>query len=345
MEYLQRAQESILYTLTAFYNDHLQHLEMPVNRNSITGLSLDAAGLVALADLSGISRRTALTGTASVPDIFFLAPGIHTQQSASKVNDGELPTTGAMTTGYVFRIENQATVHYLQNIGKPGSLVTVSVDPVAGRVPQELFTFPSLLYGTGIALTVACLVFFVIVHDFWALGVLLMLITARFLNMVVIKRRTQIGWKGAPEPDVHGDLLILLSQDRWVRMQGLVDDLKAVTAGQWLRDETTFEGFASASATLLVYVAAALASNASTLGSLCLAVLLLVSSALLGLCNSLTRDLHMFGRRTHVISGPKTYKRRLDMANELIRENGGRNDWAIAMGLVLPPSGASKVTL
>jgi hypothetical protein len=102
-------------------------VQMHLHKSSITGISLDAAGLVALADLSAISERTALTGSASIFDILFLAPGIHTQQKASEVNGGELPTTAAMTTGYVFRIENQATVNYLQKIGEPGSLVTVNV--------------------------------------------------------------------------------------------------------------------------------------------------------------------------------------------------------------------------
>ena len=69
--------------------------------------------------------------------------------------------------------------------------------------------------------------------------------------------------EGAPDPGVEGDLLVLLSQDHWVRMKGFVDDLKTVTSGQWLRDQTTIERFATAYATLLVYSAAALASNAS----------------------------------------------------------------------------------
>ncbi|KAF8910340.1 hypothetical protein CPB85DRAFT_1515212 [Mucidula mucida] len=145
--------------------------------------------------------------------------------------------------------------------------------------------------------------------------------------MVVIKRRTQMGWKGVKEPGVVGDLLVLLSQDRWI---GLVDDLKVVASGQWMRDETTIEGFASAFATLLVYVTATLASNAPTVSSLVIALLLLVSVGLLGLCDSLTRDLHMFGRKVHVVGEPKKYTRRLDMAKELIEETG-RIAWAVAM--------------
>ena len=91
---------------------------------------------------------------------------------------------------------------------------------------------------------------------------------ARLLNVVIIKRRSRMGWKGAPEPGVSGDLLVLLSQDRWVCMRGLVDDLKALTSGQWLRNETSVEGFAMSFATLLVFVSAALAGNVSTIGGL-----------------------------------------------------------------------------
>jgi hypothetical protein len=201
---------------------------------------------------------------------------------------------------------------------------------------------PSLLYFTGIALTITSLAILGAIRDYWAVGVLLMLITARFLNTVVLMRRAQKGWKGAPEPGVKGDLLVLLSQDRWVRMRGLVDDLKAVTAGQWLRDQTTIEGFATAAATLIVYIAAALASNASKVGSLFIATLLLVSVGLLGLCNALTRDLQMYGYKVHVVEGPKKYFRRLDLAQELIEEIG-RDDWAIGMGLILarPATSAS----
>jgi hypothetical protein len=97
------------------------------------------------------------------------------------------------------------------------------------------------------------------------------------LNTVVIKRQAVFGRKSASEPGVHGNLPVLLSQDRWIQIRGLVDDLKLVTSEQWLREQTTTEGFASALATLLVYVAAA---NASTVRSLLIAILLLISAAL-----------------------------------------------------------------
>jgi hypothetical protein len=134
-----------------------------------------------------------------------------------------------------------------------------------------------------------------------------MLITARLLNTFVIRRRAKLTWKGALEPGKMGDLLVLLSQDRWVRIKGAVDDLKAVTAGQWLRDQTMVESFITAFATLLVYVSAAIAANASDVGSLTMASLLLVSVALLGLSNACTSNVKMFGRTLRVSDRPKAY--------------------------------------
>lgn len=146
--------------------------------------------------------------------------------------------------------------------------------------------------------------------------------------------------EGIGEPEKYGDLLVLVSQDRWIRMQGLVDDLKTVTAGAWLRNTGSLEGFAVAMATLIVYATAALAGNASRTGSLILLGLLLVSAALLGLSNELSTYLHMHGCRISVVGEKKQYARRLDMAMELIHETG-RNDWAIGLGLALPGSESS----
>ncbi|EJD50332.1 hypothetical protein AURDEDRAFT_112078 [Auricularia subglabra TFB-10046 SS5] len=310
---------------------------MPLSLHSITGISLDAAGLVALADLTTINERTALVGNAWYPDVLFLAPGIHMQQDAPNVNNGELPETGAMSSGYVFRIENQATVFYLQRIGRPGHLVEATVTPV--REGDYLRHYPPLglcLYGAGILLTIVCVVVLGFIRDYWAVGVLGMLACARALNVIVFRRRAVVGWKGAREPGVEGDLLVLLSQDRWVRLRGTIDDLKLVTSGQWVRELEPIEGFATAGATLLVYCSAALATNASTIGSLFIALLLLVSVALLGLCNAITEELHMFGCRVHVTRRAKAYGRRLEMVQDMIEQHHGRRDWAEGMRLVLP---------
>lgn len=156
---------------------------------------------------------------------------------------------------------------------------------------------------------------------------------ARSLNLYIIRQRAAPGWHGVPEPGQQGDLLILLSQDRWVRMRGPVDALKAVTSGQWLQDMTFFQRSLEAIATMLVYVGAAFAGNATRLGKILLMALLLGSVSLLGLSNEFITSLHMQGHDVKVVGKSKKYKRRLDLAKELIAETG-RHDWAIGLGMV-----------
>lgn len=311
------------------------------SKKSISGINLNASGLIALADLKTIAFRTALAGTASFLDVLFLAPGIHCHQSASEVNNGEYPICGAMTSGYVFRIENQATVSYLQSVGESGHLVTVKVSPPHQRPQHKLDTLARILYSAGIIFTIVILAVLGYIRDWWGLGVMGMLMHARLINIIAIKRRSCMGWKGALEPGVRSDLLILLSQDRWVRMQGMVDDVKAVTAGQWLKEQGTLESFGASIATLLVYSSATLAGNVSTIGGLLVAALLLVSVALLGLCNSATKMLLMFDRTVYVVGDTKAYDRRLTMVRELIAETD-RDDWAVGMGMIVAPAGQIK---
>ncbi|KAK0472577.1 hypothetical protein IW261DRAFT_734748 [Armillaria novae-zelandiae] len=315
-----------------------------------SNIILQAAGLLALADLPPVVVRTALIGTASYSDALVVTPGMHHQQSASQINCGEFPITGAMTTGYIFRVENPATVHYLQRIGVAGHLVTAHVYPRTNIFKENtlLQTFvagvpASLLYALCPLLTIMVAVLLVRIRDWWALGVLGGFAVSRLINVVVIKRRDERGWKGQKEPGVQGDLFILLCHDRWVRLQGAVDDLKAVASGQWLRDMTATESFAVTCATMLVYTSAALAFNASVDGSLLIALLLLSTVALLTLCNSSIRCLQICDRIIRTVGAPKKYERRLALANDLIAEAGGRNDWAVGMGLVLPKPGERGV--
>ncbi|KAF8536102.1 hypothetical protein BDD12DRAFT_749597 [Trichophaea hybrida] len=309
-------------------------------QTTFSGISLDAAGLVALADLSAISKRTAIIGSASALDIFFLAPGIHKHQNASEVNFGEQPATAALTTGYIFRVENPATVWFMQRIGVTGHLVNIHVERekttgIRSRYFLKAGVMSSILFLIGPAMTVAATCFLGSIHDWWGLGTILALALARLLNVVVIRRRSKLGWKGKSEPGVYGDLLVLLSEDRWIRVRGLVDDLKAVTSGKWLRNTTAPESFAVAVSTLIVYATAALAGNASKIGSITLLTLLLASVSLLGLSNELARTFHMHGRVLKVVGPPKPYVRRLDLAEELIKESK-RKDWAIGLGMIIP---------
>ncbi|KAK0219185.1 hypothetical protein IW262DRAFT_1084298 [Armillaria fumosa] len=339
-------------------------------KSSISGITLESAGLVALADLPTVAVRTALMGTASWIDILVLAPGMHQQQSADEVNRSEFPQTGSLTNGYVFRIENPATVNYLQRIGRTGHLVTARVKPkpmpknpsknsyVDLSLPHyHTFyiagDFVALLYLLCPILTIIVFALVGSMRDWWALAVLGMLVLSRTINVFVIKRRASDskGWKGGDEKkSEEGDLLVVLSQDRWVRLRGKLADVKRVTAGQWLRDEDRVENLAVGFATLLVYAAAALAGNASTIGSLLIAVLLLCSVALLALCNSLTHRLQMYDciveedRKER-----KKYERRMQMVKVLVEEvkgwkqeggqAGGRREyepgtWAINMQLI-----------
>ncbi|KAK0200604.1 hypothetical protein DFS33DRAFT_1362909 [Desarmillaria ectypa] len=313
-------------------------------------VTLQAAGLIALADVSAASVRTALVGSASIFDTLVIVPGMHQQQSADEINRGEFPTTGAMTTGYVFRVENPATVNYLQDIGVTGHLVTAHVSPSPSyderlskqnKLIQSLLVAgvpATLLYALCPVLTIIAFVLLGVIRDWWALGVLGGFALSRLINTVVIKRRDEKGWKGAMEKGEKGDLLILLSQDRWVRLQGSIEDLKAVTAGQWLRDLTAAERFAVTCATMLVYASAVLAFNASTAGSLLIAGLLLSTVALLTLCNSSTQCLQMCDRVIRKVRISERYPRRRVMADQLVAEMG-RKDWAIGMGLILPDPG------
>ncbi|PBK88125.1 hypothetical protein ARMGADRAFT_443253 [Armillaria gallica] len=333
--------------------DFFDQLRLMFSTSSISGhITLEAAGLLVLADLPAVASRTALTGGASFLDALVLVPGMHKQQCADEINRGEFPTTGAMNSGYVFRVENPATVSYLQTIGQAGHLVTarVSQNPsqnadlsLQNRVLQSLFVAgvpATVLYFLCPISTMAVFALLGVIGDWWGFGALGMFALARLMNVVVIRRRSQQGWKGAIE-DGDGDLLILLSQDRWVRLRGSINDLKVVTAGQWLRDLSAPESFSVMFATTMVYASAILAFNASTVGSLLIGGLLLLSVALLTLSNSLTQCLQMYDCVVQKEGEPVWYRRRLEMAGKLVDESK-RDDWAIGMGLVLPKVGFTR---
>lgn len=316
-------------------------------------VSLDAAGLVAVADLTTIQERTVLTGNATLMDVFILCPGLHMQQKSTALNAGEYPACGNMVSGYVFRVENPATVYYLQRVGKTGHLTTLHVSKIGttvnrlngrrswySQVRTALIPHFETSYAAGFVYLVAALwglavlILMGVMHDWWGLGVVIMLMIARLGNLIIIRRRAEPGWFGASEPGVDGDLLVLLSQDRWVRIQGAVDHLKAVTSGQWLRDPTMRESWVTAFATMVVYLAAALVSNATQFGKILILVLLGGSVALLAIANSLTDKLLMHGYVIQKADGePKKYRRRVELAHDLIKEMG-RDDWAIRMGMI-----------
>lgn len=119
--------------------------------------SLDAVGLVVLADISTSARRLAFAGSPSILDALVICPGFHRQQEAAKLADGEHPACTSMTTGYVFRVENDATVLYMQRMGRTGELTCLSVSDPDDRDAASTLSSnaPQTLYSAAAALTVA----------------------------------------------------------------------------------------------------------------------------------------------------------------------------------------------
>ncbi|GJE94691.1 hypothetical protein PsYK624_108620 [Phanerochaete sordida] len=294
-----------------------------------------AAGLIALTPSNLILERTALMGgPTSLCDYLVMAPGFLQQQDADTVNKGEYPPVAAMTSGYVFRVENQATAAFLQRVGKTGYLTKLHVE----RDPKHYEVVPTVLYLMCVVLST-----FVMfrVEDAAASWFLCAVCCARLLHWIVIRKRAQKGWKGMGEPGVRGDLLVLVSQDKWIRIKGPVDDLKAVTSGQWLQDMTLLDQFLVGAAKLLVYGSMGFAWQMTPQGAALVVGLFAASACLLGLANSMTTTLTMFDCVVRV-GERKKYGRRIEMAEELILERLGKGncrslkdaEWALRLGIV-----------
>jgi hypothetical protein len=309
------------------------------------------AGFLLLADLPTLAIRTALTG--GVPtfvDYFMLCPGLHRQHLASQLNQAEYPACAALTTGYVFRVENPATVYYLQRISTTGAVTNLNVTrETIWPVWYDPFnSFASAWYDVAAPLLYFVLLgFFQGSEDKIAFVVLVLLLIIRAVNITLTRLRSLPKWHGQSEPGIRGDLLILLSQDRWVRMRGLVDDLKATTSGQWLRDLGPIEGAVQSVLLLATYGTAGLCFGMTPLGGAPIIALMLVSAGLVGLANARTRSLAMHGCCVTMDKekGVKKYGRRLDMVEDMLKEED-RNDEAMRKGLsqtgVTVPKTASK---
>ena len=321
------------------YRIEMPHILSPAT-NAWHHAPLRLVGLLALADLNTFAERTALNGTSQWLDVLILCPGLHRQKKATQLSDGEFPACAAMTTGYVFRVENPATVFYLQSVGETGKLTNISVSKADVRFPEG-----ACLVHAAAGSSVAAFALLVSLSDWWALSYLLVLVVVRLINTALIRAQSCVDWQGQSEPGQLGDLFVLLSYDRWVRIQGEVDDLKAVTSGRWLRRPTTFEEVMSGCATLLAYAAPALAANATLSGHIIIAILLVGNFAALATANCLTTALRMKGKTLQVQGVRRAYERRSVLASELIAESG-RSDWAIAMGLIPgEPHSRNSVTM
>ncbi|KAL8641910.1 MAG: hypothetical protein Q9226_008571 [Calogaya cf. arnoldii] len=293
-------------------------------------------GLFTLTPLTTIAQRTAQRGISPL-DPLVLVPGLHLQPTANDLHKGEYPACAALTSGYVFRVENPATVYFLQRVGRTGCMTDLKVSAQASP-SHFLPTRDEALASLGYYAAVGCSVFAAqrvyALDDIWGLFFISNLILIRLINFVVLHRRSQPGWFGAPESGVQGDLFIILSQDRWVRIRGPVDDLKALTSGTWLSEPTTLDTFFGAVAKLLVYANVAVAGHATDAGVYTIVSMLLVNGGLLALDNLRIRRLNMYGRTMEAVGEPKRYFRRRDLAEQLIKESG-RDDWAVAMGLIV----------
>jgi hypothetical protein len=303
--------------------------------------------------------------------------GMHQPLHSSSFNDGELPATANIKSGYVFRVENEAMVWFLQSIGATGSLTHLKVRSNAEleseheKMPAEierkvdkdlmsplkefflLWTAPTIFLSQEIIRK--------LLHNYnpqrfsdsWLsldkptvpfVVAASLVVLSRFISLSILHARTQPSWHGAPEPGVHGSLLVLLSQDRWIRIDGLTDDLKAITSGSWLSPATPYQDFLSQSSSLMVWLAVILLCSASGAEKTMVMVTVLAMHVNLsfGVISRRIKSQGMTlnGRRICVDrrkgddgTGVKKYKRRLDMAEELIKETG-RRDWAEKMGMV-----------
>lgn len=299
-------------------------------------------------DITLLTAHTARSGTASFLDIFTLSPGLaYLIPSLGNVHRGEYPATAALTTGYVFRIENAATVRFLQDVGRTGCLVTLRVAEIFSSVEWSIYWAPNvasaLWYLLPPLLTLDVVVGLYIIGDIYGLLFIALFLAARLASVVAIRRRLSPTWHGAPEPGVAGDLLILLSQDRWIRMRGPVDDLKAVTSGQWLRDAGVFERALRWATVGCMALAVCVGEPMGRQGMMMVWVFLGLQMAVLGSANMAAGQvLKMNGRRLEVAEGPKEYEGRRDLVEELVGEYGGRDDWAVSMGMIPPKKGKAS---
>lgn len=327
--------------------------------------------LAAPSVISPLHQHAALTGRPSFMDAFLLCLGMQMPLSPSALNEGEYPAVAAMTSGYVFRVENQAMVMFLQRVGRTGHLVTLDVlsddAQISGRsflglLPLVPIAIGILLGPLGLILSaVAFIVLFprfffyksfcipalllacglMPVHTDWFLVLsVTLLLLSRLLLIISLRAKTAPSWHGALEGDTKGDLLILLSQDRWIRMRGLVDDLKAVTSGSWLREPRNpalMEAF-EWTARALIYVAVVTLANTKRENKIVLILGLLFGHGVLVVSNARRKELKLNDRKVKMSSEEgsiKSYSRRLELAEELVKETG-RSDWAIRLGMINP---------
>ncbi|KAG8674298.1 hypothetical protein FPOAC1_000263 [Fusarium poae] len=296
----------------------------------IPSITLSASGLLVLADLRTISRRTALTGGASWVDAFVLAPGLHYQQACNDL-EREAPiglmALSTQTLGEIqYAVKNTMTASYLKSLCKDGEdsiTLNVGIDTpwdvvkFIGKVLEkkkvadeeedddgdhddwaslsDVDWLSHLLYLGSPIITLSSISFMVILEDWWGLAIMLTLIISRILNIWSIKQRMTHS-EPPPESLIMTEYRIDLGGGHSVQLRGPDADLQAIVTHAWLRAQSVLEGYLEAVAKLMVYMSAALGGNMTQAGAIVLSGLLLASAALLGLSNAHARGFRMHGR-------------------------------------------------
>ncbi|KAB8067831.1 hypothetical protein BDV29DRAFT_162962 [Aspergillus leporis] len=147
---------------------------------------------------------------------------------------------------------------------------------------------------------ITVVVLLVMAQEWRGVGVVGILTTTRLINAVLIRRQSgNKVWSGAVEPNVMGDIFVLLSQEA--------------------RGSDRLESWITGLTTYMVYLIAALATNIEQFGKILLLCQLVGSAGLLAIANTATDKLHMYmhGYLTVEVLGHKHYRRRLDLVTEL----------------------------
>ncbi|PBK92138.1 hypothetical protein ARMGADRAFT_1013377 [Armillaria gallica] len=293
-----------------------------MSQNSLSPTLIQASDVVLLARLA-----TSPEEVHSFIDAFSLTFNIHGPQIPSSIYPCDVSVPGATRVGDTppSHIENPATSHFLQTIGRSGYLVNAKVSLIPlpysplsplDRPLRSLFVAgvpATLLYILCPTLTVTVAIFLGCIQDLWALGLLMTFVNARMINLAVARRRRIQDLSG--EPGGEYDLLIRLSQDRWIRLRGAEADLRTVVACQGLRARSATEGLAVSFGTISVYFAVALSPNISPVGSSVIVCLVFFSSIFMALYNSLTPCLQTLNCVVRVEGEPMRYEERISQGN------------------------------
>ncbi|EXJ72843.1 uncharacterized protein A1O5_03991 [Cladophialophora psammophila CBS 110553] len=148
---------------------------------------------------------------------------------------------------YVCHVENQATVIYLQKVGRTGHLTTLDILPPPPPPPPPAAAAAGLRNAMYRRISLSCMPVLAIIASLslfpsqttraslTLVAIPAMLVLSRILSTISLRARTsRPSWNSASKTGVKRDLHVLLSEDRWIRIRGLADNLKAVTSGAWL---------------------------------------------------------------------------------------------------------------